>query len=258
MIDEYNWWQIQHLLGNTKRSRQILNEAVPLRGVLNCFCNQPLTAGNSKGKKNYYWYYKCNSHYTINLSANKLHTQFNEMLDCFSLKPIQLNYLHNKAEQEMEDQLRNRKQMLVQVEKKWKEAIAQVDTLEEKFINNHVGLETYQKWYNTYKSQEAALRNQKEQLQDNNNAKWQLFHTTLPKLGDIKYLYESATLVQKQEFVRRVFNSKLYYLAGVYRTPYLLNLFFHNTLILKEKGLLIIEQPGKKIAKNWECAPGGN
>ena len=44
-----------------------------------------------------------------------------------------------------------------------------------------------------------------------------------------------------------MFDNSLSYAEGVYRTPFLYTPFRHNELILKEKRLLIIEQPVRKI-----------
>jgi hypothetical protein len=41
--------------------------------------------------------------------------------------------------------------------------------------------------------------------------------------------------------------TKNYYKEGVYRTPYLMSTFSHNTLILKEKKLLIIDEKGENL-----------
>lgn len=42
--------------------------------------------------------------------------------------------------------------------------------------------------------------------------------------------------------------------GGVYRTPFLHDLFRHNELVLKEKRLLFVEQPVRKIGENLQSA----
>ena len=54
------------------------------------------------------------------------------------------------------------------------------------------------------------------------------------------------------------FDRSLSYSDDSYRTPYLHPLFAHNELILKEKGLLKIEQPIRKIRRIPACAPDGS
>lgn len=254
IIEESVWWNVQHKIGNTPRIKTSLNEKVHLRGFLQCSCGALLTAGESKGKYKYYWYYKCNQH-KANHSVIKLHQQFNEVLSYFSLTKLQLNYLHQSAEKQMRLALKERTIMQSQTEREWKQAVQQLESLEEKFIRNEISSNTYQRWYNTYKSNEATLRFNMEQLNNNADVTWKAFTTALPRLQDIKFLYNAAKLDEKHIFLKHVFNSGLSYDDGAYRTPTIISLFRHNELILKEKRLLIIEQPFNKLAENSESAP---
>jgi hypothetical protein len=71
----------------------------------------------------------------------------------------------------------------------------------------------------------------------------------------VQWLWQNATLIQKHEFIRLVFNSSLQYDGMIYRTPYLLELFHHNILELKEKSLLEVTQTGFQNGKTIESAP---
>lgn len=57
----------------------------------------------------------------------------------------------------------------------------------------------------------------------------------------MKHLYISATIPEKQAVLNTVFNGLLYYKDGLYRTTYLMELFSHSELMLKEKRLLEID-----------------
>ncbi len=61
-------------------------------------------------------------------------------------------------------------------------------------------------------------------------------------LTDMKHVYTASDLLGKREFVKLVFDSNLYYFEGIYRTPTMLQMFDHNALKMKEKGLLIYEK----------------
>ena len=52
-------------------------------------------------------------------------------------------------------------------------------------------------------------------LSIDDEAKWNRFHQNLPKLTDLKTLYNAATLAQKHAFLRMVFYSNLSYSDGV-------------------------------------------
>lgn len=257
IISEATWWEVQRRLGNVKQQRTILNESVPLRGVLSCFCGKPFTAGNSRGKRNYYWYYKCNEHKETNLPAKKLHNQFDEILKHLSLTDFHLQYLREAAEREMKLDMKDRSHRLEQKKKQHAEAVRTLEQLEEKFITGQVNTDTYKKWYPRYASKEAQLREELDQLQQNIQFRWRHFFDALPRLQDIHWLYHRACLTDKQALIREVFNSQLSYSGGVYRTPYLIELLSHNKLILKKKRLLLVEQPQQKLQKMEDVPQAG-
>lgn len=67
----------------------------------------------------------------------------------------------------------------------------------------------------------------------------------LDKLSDLQSVYLSATLPQKQELLRKGFDNGLYYQNGLYRTPYMMPIFHHSILTLKEKRLLEMDENKK-------------
>lgn len=75
-----------------------MNEEVPLRAVLKCVHGAPLTAGNSKGKRKYYWYYKNDCCKKPNLSAKLLHDQLDEIWKTLSLPSHYILYLQQTIE----------------------------------------------------------------------------------------------------------------------------------------------------------------
>ena len=58
-------------------------------------------------------------------------------------------------------------------------------------------------------------------------------------------LPSAATLPQKQELLRKGFDNGLYYQNGLYRTPYMMPIFHHSILTLKEKRLLEMDENKK-------------
>lgn len=69
-----------------------------------------------------------------------------------------------------------------------------------------------------------------------------LLYQELDKLADMQQLYNAATTVQKQQLITLGFDSKLYYKEQLYRTPFIMPIFSHNTMILKEKQLLVLDE----------------
>lgn len=255
IVDKQLWWQVQKKLSQKSNPKIQVAEDVPLRQQVAHTCGAKLTAGKSKGKNNYYWYYKCNTCPRTNYSAIIMHKKFNELMHSLSFSQQHINYLLAETEKQMQQQLTERTGQLTQIKKQWQDAVTRLESLEEKFILNHIQKETYEKYYYRYSAEAAALQHQVTQLSSNQNEYWEAFNTGLYRLQNIQWLWQKATLMQKHEFIRLVFNSSLMYDGTTYRTPYLLSLFHHNILELKQKNLLTLVETGLNNVKSVECAP---
>src|SRR5690606_3901591 len=84
---------------------------------------------------------------------------------------------------------------------------------------------------------------------------WKRYHANLLLLNSLPTLFNSADIHKKQAFIRLVFDSRLFYTDGIYRTPYILPIFADKALILKEKRLLEIQQPLENSGENPVSAP---
>ena len=133
-----------------------------------------------------------------------------------------------------------------------------LDSAEEKFITGDLSADGYRKWYSRYSADISSLRHRLNEAESINEGKWELLDKNIHRLGNIKGLYHMATLMQKQMILRSVFNSGLHYADGLYRTPFLHPLLSHNTLILKQKRLLIVEQPAINSPEKEGCTPPGS
>jgi hypothetical protein len=93
-----------------------------------------------------------------------------------------------------------------------------------------------------------ALKTRVQKLSQHEDEAFVLLQKELYQLEDMNYLYSEASTTQKQQLIRLVFDCSLYYKEGVYRTQYLMSTFSHNTLILKEKQLLVIDEKGGNLS----------
>lgn len=256
IIDEAIWRKVQSIFEDkNKPTRTVMNEDVPLRAVLKCACGCRLTAGKSKGKNRYYWYYKCPNHKKLNLPAIRLHDQFDEVLKLLSLPDHYILYLTEKIQSLIEEQKGTQSQLLSEKKKELTGLQIRLDNVEEKYINNELDSTSYKKWRDRYQLEISICR---KYIQDMSQPLDQYEHfliSNLHLLGELYNHYHSAELHVKQAIVRQVFNSELYYSDGLYRTPYIMPAFAHNALKLKEKRLLEIEQPFFDSTKVLECAP---
>lgn len=266
IVSETTWWRVQEMLGNTRGNRTTINEEVPLRNVLLCGkkiktgeqCGHELTAGNSKGRTKYYWYYKCPQHVETSLSAVKLHKQFDDMLANLSLSDTHINFLEEEAEKMMKVKLADRVNERKQLQKEYEAIKQSLLNLEEKFIQNSIAAETYKRWYSKYSAIDSSLRHRMAELDDNSSRTWALFKDSLPRLQNVPLLYKAADITQKRTFVKLVFNSTLHYVDGAYRTNFLLPIFTHNALILKEKALLFLDNSIPKSAEKVKGTRDGS
>lgn len=240
VVSSFVWWKCQDLLGK-KKGYTILNEAVPFRGLLKCAHGLPLTAGLSSGCRQKYWYYKSN-HCKLNVSASKMHLQFDEMLQCMSLADDHIAFLISEAKALMKQSTLDNSRTIAASKAEMTNLREKLTVLEEKFITEQIGADIFHKWEITYKSKLDALKSQVKVLENGSKRYWQLFEEQLPKLSSLYSLYNSMDLVDKRIFIKEMFDNNLYYADGVYRTTYLLDLLKHNTMILKEKRLLFIDE----------------
>lgn len=249
IISENDWWKVQTLLKPEKpRSRYVLNENVPLRGILLCHtCGKVLTAGNSKGKKLYYWYYCCLTCKNANISAIKIHAQLIEILQTFSLPQSYIDYLKRKVIDTLEGEVKSAKSKYQKSITELADINLKKDNLEEKFIGGDIDKETYIKWKRRYdldRDEQLAIQKETKIPIDR---RWAIFENLIGYLTDITALYNLATLDQKQSILRWVFDSPLSYSDGMYRTLSLRSLFASKAALLKEKRLLMIEKSSENL-----------
>ncbi len=131
------------------------------------------------------------------------------------------------------------------VDKKNRELSAlesKIDGIEEKYIVNKLDDETYRKWKTRYESERMFLMHDIEELSEPIANTWKRYESSLHKLSDIAYIYNSSSMHSKKAFINVVFDNKLSYQSGTYRTLFLTPIYAHKALILNEKGLLKVEQ----------------
>ncbi len=73
-----------------------------------------------------------------------------------------------------------------------------------------------------------------ERLSNDQRKAFSILEDNLNLLTDMRHVYTVSNTLQKREFVKRVFDSNLYYENGIYRTPTILGLLSHNHLKMKE------------------------
>jgi site-specific DNA recombinase len=244
LVTELDYWKVQELMGKNKRpSKAQPKEDVPLRGVLKCWCGKNMTAGWSKGKYKYYLYYRCTKHTNVNVSGIILHRDFGKLLGLMNLDEKQVEYVRASAGKKLKEALSKREKQLGELRKVLGALEQKIHRLEEKMMNDEIEGATYKKWSGKYSEEKAALLSEILKLNTNYEEKWNRLSVLLGELTRLPELFEELPVRKKHMLVKGVFKHGLVYSEGSYRTPWLHPAVSHNELIMKEKGLLVVEQP---------------
>jgi site-specific DNA recombinase len=253
IIDVITWNRVQDKLNYKPRTKVAITDEMPLRGVLLCHCGKHLTGAPSRNRTGqYYNYYKCNvasSH--NNISVIKAHDQLNQLLRYLNVPGHIINSTKQASEILLEQKEKENFNLLDIKRRDLEIVQKKLRSVEEKFINEQIDFETYSAWRGEITHKKNLLTVEIRNLDKDKNQLYLLLQKNLQPLTDMQYIYTIATTLQKQQLIRYVFDSSLYYQNKTYRTPYIMPIFSHNKLILKEKKLLIVDD----INPNWSNSP---
>ncbi len=147
-----------------------------------------------------------------------------------SLPPKISEKVKKKSREMFDDKLKNSQLKLNQRKSELGESEKKLRNIEEKWINNQIAFETYSHWHKNLTDQIRALKIQIDMYGDKSKELSELFKSELDKLSHLKLIYLKATTIQKHELIKLVFDNRLYYEEGSYRTHFLTELLQHNTL----------------------------
>ena len=143
----------------------------------------------------------------------------------------------------------------MQVRRNLKEIQNSIAATEERYLTQpDISASVYKKVITALKIEEANLNTQIAELSANDLVIWEKHDLILSSIADVQGAFNGFAIPHKHRFVREVFDNSLSYAGGVYRTPYLHSLFRHNELILRDKRLLFVEQPVRKLGEKLRCA----
>jgi len=258
IIDITTWQMVQNKMKKPEKTRTVIDDEIPLRGILKCHCGNPLTGAPSRGKSGkYFYYYKCKSSKHNNISAIKAHDQFLGACELMSLPQQRIREIREGSSIALEQDMKANKQKVIEKRHLLEDTQAKMFSLEEKWIKNEITRDTYDRWYSTYNNTIQTLKGAIDRLGQNQGRAFTILEKNLEMLTDIKYVYLKADIMQKREFVNLVFDSNLYYQEGIYRTPTMMNVFSHNSLLMKDKGYLIYEKKRDDFAIIPPSGAGG-
>ncbi len=250
IIDAFTWEAVQLKRKGPPKEIISLASEMPLRGVLKCHCGLILTGAPSRGKTgNYWYYYKCKHKGHNNISVVKAQKQLEEILELLSLPEDKVKLIRQNSEQEFEQQLKNRKLLVADLEKELDADQKKLTTVEDKYFGGKVNEDTYQRWAKELSTRISQTKAKIQRMGQDHRALHERMYSVLDRLTDLKFVYKSISVSDGQELLRVGFDRNLYYQGGIYRTPTLIKTLAHNELKLREKGLLLIDKKGDSFSR---------
>lgn len=258
LISKQAYYSIQSKLNGKKVSTQ-KNDEVFLRGILHCECGRKMTAGNSKSHTGkYYWYYKCPVH-QVNYASSKLHTQFKSLLNHLSFKEADISILETTVKQSLELHQSKKGGNIMRFKLELEKVRKKIGITQERYLTDtSIEPAIYAKVMNELKADEARLEGDIGKSKTDTDTMLHMLSGLLPRLKNIGNIFSEWPLHQQQLFINTVFCSSLFYRDGIYRTPKLYPLFVDKALILKENGLLEIEQSANFKDELSSCTRDGS
>jgi site-specific DNA recombinase len=258
IVPEHIFYKAAELLQEKERTVVHSNSEVPLKGVLKGPAGRLMSAGNSRGKSGkHYWYYVQQEDYK-HFSAIKVHNQLDEILNILSFSRERIAMYEKIIGAEIQKHLMTRAESVAIAKKTLNQVEGKIARAEEKWLTEATSQASYTKVMTQLQSQRGELIQRLQKLQEDGKVYWQKLDQVLPKLYDIRSIYSAMPLHTKHKFLKMVFGENLMCTRTGFRTPFLHPMFSHNELILKEKGLLIVEQPSAILAEKTPSTAYGS
>ena len=244
IIAESEFWLAQRMLESGKRKTRVQpDDHFPLRGVLRCWCGKKMTAGWTKGRKQYYLYYRCTEHTNYNLKGEMLHEHFERLLKALSFQPHHIRFLIETSKTMLAEPLKQKQERYKEKMQALKAVNEKIYKLEERLMNNEIESSTYQTWFKKFKEEKAQLEVSMDMKKPRIDTGEDLFERLLPNLSNLYEIYDKGNITQKHTLIRGVFKDNLLWGGGTFRTATIDPTFYDNVLKVNEKGLLFYEQP---------------
>lgn len=259
IISKIDFYSVQTRLNKRTITTQ-LNEDVWLRGILHCHCGRKMTAGNSRGRHGkYYWYYKCSEH-RKDYSANKLHTQFKEILDTISFSKASIEFYRANLISKIEEHQNAKGGNIMRLKLALQKIQKKIEDTQTRYLLNPGIVEPYiySKAMTELRADESRLQVDLKKSKTDTDTMLSMANDLLPKLSHLSDVFFNWPLFRQQLFIKVVFSDALSYFEGVYRTLFIHPMFADKALILKEKGLLLLEQPSAEFDKLRLSTPDGS
>ena len=214
IIDIATFNKVQDVLEGRNRNAKLpskKNEALPLRSFLECeYCGGTLTGSVSKGNGGTYGYYHCRGKCKNRISA--INTE--KMFTCNVLKRINVNdnifELYKEIIIDVQKSKRgNKTEKIAQIKTKINETINIIQNTEDKYANNLMTLEVFNRMLARYDINLMSLRAELEELKEAKELSVKIIDKAFRILKNIPLLYKNGSFDQKTSLIGLLFPKKL-------------------------------------------------
>lgn len=172
------------------KTRTVIDERFPLRGVLKCHCGNYLTSAPSRGKSGkYFYYYKCKASKHNNISVIKAHNQFLGTCELMSLPAQRIVEIKKGCIIALEADLKSNKKKVLEKKQLLEATQEKMYAVEEKWIKNEITRDTFERWYSTYNSTILNLKGGIERLGQSQGRAFTILEKNLEMLIDIRDVF---------------------------------------------------------------------
>jgi len=240
IISEADFWLVQEMMGKNKPSKLKLSKDFPLKGLLKCHCGKYMTAGWSRGRKQYYLYYHCITHRALNVPDNIVHKQFEQILKSLELTSEQILYLKKELPARLEILLSEEKYQIDARQRMIQELDQKMNSLEEHFIEKHLDFETFSNWSTKYNVERQQIEQNIAELENYISILVQTVQLLLKELHSVYDICRQCGQIQRQMILKLVFRYGLSFEDGRLATYKICPTFGHNIFKLIENEQLKI------------------
>lgn len=217
-----------------------------------------MTAGKSKGKKEFYWYYKCGVH-RKNFSAARAHQSMSEIINALSFSEQSVAYIKEKLDRSTQAYLKERGGNIMKYKLELDKVNKKIEQTQTRFLMNpDIDPEVYSRIMTDLRAEQSVIQVRLDESMADNLHLSEKINEILPRLLDLQSAFSMFTLNQKQLFLSFVFSRRLSYDGKIWTTPYIHPLFADKLVNLKELGLIKTGSESDNPPSLPAGTPGGN
>lgn len=241
IIDNKIWVLVQNKIKEPKGTRVILDEQLPLRGILKCHCGNPMTGAPSRGKSGkYFYYYKCKFPRHNNLSAVKIHDQLLSILELITFSQKMVSNIEKDCRIKINKEVNSQRLKIFRKEKQLQDLEQKLLSIEEKWIVGEIKKASFDKWNLEYNEKIIKQKTVIEKSKYNSFRIIEILDQKLDLLIDVKQIFSLADLLQKRELIDLLFSNNLYYFNSSYLAYNIAKPLVYKLPLLQERGFFII------------------